>query len=98
MHHRCPTNERSKETDHEIDGVIRRQNAQVTHARRKRINGCECDALLEVILVRHHAAFGAAAGARRIYDACHIFARALNEDWLAAASELLPALRASEIG
>src|SRR5271157_586798 len=63
MHYGRPANERPEETNHEVDGVIRRQDAEVAHAWRKRIKGGESDALLEIILVRHHAAFGTAAGA-----------------------------------
>ena len=63
MHYRRAANERAEEANHEIDSVIRRQDAEVAHARRKRIKRGERDALLEIIFVRHHAAFGAAAGA-----------------------------------
>ena len=63
MHYRRTANEGAEETNHEIDRVIRRQDAEVAHTRRKRIERSERDALLEIIFVRHHAAFGTAAGA-----------------------------------
>jgi len=98
MHDRCSANERPEEAHHEVNGVIRRQDAEVTNARRKRIDRSERNALFEVILVRQQAAFGTAAGAGRIDDASHVLACARNEGWFAAPLELFPSLGASEIG
>src|SRR5712692_6289482 len=53
MHDRRSARERPEKTDHEIDGMVGRQNTEVTHSRPERINRGECDALLQIILVRH---------------------------------------------
>src|SRR5689334_25189386 len=54
MHDGGATGERPEESHHEIDGVVCRQDAEVTHSGPKRIQRCQSDALLQVILVRHH--------------------------------------------
>src|SRR5277367_918824 len=98
MHYCRSANERTEEAHHEIDGVIRRENTEITNARRERINRSERDALLEVIFVRHHAAFGATAGARGIDDARRVIPRARSEGCFARTAKLFPALSAAEFG
>src|SRR5580693_8849428 len=97
MHDRGAARERPEESDHEVDRVIRGQDAEVAHTWPKRIKRGERDALFEVIFVRHHAAFGTAARAGRIDDAGYFFARAWNECWFAAAAKFFPALSATEV-
>jgi len=87
-----------KKTNHEIDGMIRRQNTEVTHARPKRIKRCERDALLQIIFVRHHATFGAAARPGGVDNARRVLAFARDEDRLACSAKFFPALCAGEIG
>src|SRR5207248_10730403 len=77
----------------EINSVDRRQNAEVANARPKRIERSQCDTLLQVILVRHHAALGAAAGSGGVHDASSIAAVARNERGLALAAKFFPTLR-----
>ena len=79
MHDCGAANERTEKADHEIDRVIRGKNAEVTEPGRERIERSERDALLEIILVRHHAAFGNATGAGGVDDRGDIFARARHE-------------------
>src|SRR5260370_968343 len=69
MNDRGPTGERSEKTHHEIDGVIRRQYAEVAHARPEGIERSERDALLQIVFVRYHAAFGASASPRGVDNA-----------------------------
>src|SRR5713101_2665705 len=66
MHHRRATRERAEKTNHEVNGMVGRQNTEVTNTRPERINGCKCDALLQIIFVRHHATLGAASGPGRV--------------------------------
>src|SRR5437763_10704285 len=87
------TCKRPEKPHHEIDSVVRRQNAEVANARPKRIERSQRDALLQVILVRHHAALGAAAGSGGVHDASSIAAVARNERGLALAAKFFPTLR-----
>src|SRR5260370_12462013 len=96
MNDRGPTGERSEKTHHEIDGVIRRQNAEVAHARPEGIEGSERDARLQIVLVRYHAAFGASASPRGVDNAGRIPPAARNENRFPCASKLFPALRAGK--
>src|SRR5580700_8143931 len=98
MHDGCSANEGPEEAHHEVNGVIRRQDAEVTNARRKRINGGERNALFEVVLVRHQAAFGTAASAGRIDDRRQVLSCARYEGWFSAPRELFPSRGASELG
>src|SRR5712664_4497230 len=61
MYDRCAASERCETAHHDIDGMVGRQDTEVAHARPERINRSERDALLQIVLVRHHAAFGTAA-------------------------------------
>ena len=79
MNHARAAGERTEKTNHEIDGVICRKNAEVADTGPERINRSERDALFEIIFVHHHAAFGAAASARGIDDCGQVFAFAGNE-------------------
>ena len=98
MDHGRPARERADEADHEIDRVIRGQDAQVAHAGPERKNRRERQALLEIILVRQNAALRPPAGPRGIDDAGRILAPARNENGLACIAEFLPALRSREFG
>src|SRR6266704_139548 len=96
MNDRGPTGERSEKTHHEIDGVIRRQYAEVAQARPEGIERSERDALLQIVFVRHHAAFGASASPRGVDNAGRIPPAARNENRFADASKLFPVLRAGK--
>ena len=98
MHDRGAAGEGADEANHEIDCVIRRENAEVTDAGPERIERRERDALLEIIVVGEDAAFGASAGAGGIDDAGGVVALARHECWLACCAKIFPALRAGEIG
>src|SRR5262245_13018337 len=55
VHDGGATNKRSDKPNHEIDGVICRQNAQITHACPEWEPGHERLALLEIVAMRQHA-------------------------------------------
>ena len=80
MNHGRAARERSDKSNHEIDGMIRRQNAEITHAGPERVERRQRHALLQVIIVRQNASFGTAACARRIHDARRIFPFARDEN------------------
>src|SRR5260370_39806450 len=61
MKNRRSAGERHEKTDHEIKGMVGREDTEVAHAWPEWIKRCERDALLQIIFVRHHAAFRAAA-------------------------------------
>src|SRR5947207_179958 len=93
----------TEKADHEIDGVIRWQNAEIADAGPEWIERSESDTLFEIIFVGHHAAFGAAAGAGGVDDGGEVFAFAGNElrsgAGIGTFFELgFPAVSASEIG
>src|SRR5256885_15453580 len=90
--------ERAEETDHEIDGVIRGKNAEIADAWPKRIERGECEALFEIILVRHHTALWTAACAGGVDDTGDVFSFARDEHGFGSTSKLFPALCTSEIG
>src|SRR5882757_5217801 len=98
MHYAGAAGDRAEKADHNIDGVVGGENAEVTHAWPKWIERSERYALLEIIFVGHHAAFGAAAGSGRIDDGGDVLAFAGHEGGREAASKFFPALGASEIG
>ncbi len=98
MHDGRAARERAEKTDHEIDGMVRRQNTEVTHARAERIDRSECDTLLQIIFVRHHATLGAAAGSGGVDNAGCVAAFARDENGLARSATFFPALCAVEIG
>src|SRR5215468_4644269 len=98
MYHACAACKRTEKTDHEIDRMICRKNTEIAHARPKRVERSESDALLKIILVRHHAAFGAATGSGGIDDACNVFSLARNENWFRYAAKFFPSLSAGKIG
>ena len=79
MHDGGAAGEGANETDHEINRVIRGENAEIAHAGPKGIERRERNALLEIIFVRQDAAFRASAGAGRIDDAGRVFALARGE-------------------
>ena len=97
MHHRRAANERAEEAHHEIDRVVRRQDAQVPDARPKGIERGQRDALFEIIFVRDHAALRTAAGPRGIHDARDVPTLARNKLGFARAAEFFPALRTMEV-
>ena len=74
MHDGTAAGERHDEAAHEVDGVIRGNDAEIARARPKRKNRGDGHALLEIILVREDAAFGTASCAGGINDAGGIFA------------------------
>src|ERR1700691_4139903 len=98
MHDGRAANERAEEADHEIDRVIRRQNTEIAIPGREWIERRERDALLQIIVVLHHAALRASAGTRRIDDGREIAAVARRENRrLRLRLRVFPALRSIEI-
>ena len=98
MHDRRAAREWPEKTNHEIDGMICRQNAEVAHARPKRIKRCERNALLKIVFVRHHAALGAAARPRGVDNACRVLTFTRDENRFAVSAKFFPALCAGEVG
>src|ERR1700722_4745470 len=90
--------DRADEADHEVDRVIRREDAEVAHAGPERIERREGDALLEIIFVSQDAALRASARAGGIDDASCVAAFARDECWFGCDAKIFPAMRASEIG
>ena len=93
VHHRRAAGEGADEAHHEVNGVVGGQNAQVAHPRPEGVERSERHALLEVILVRQHAALGLPAGAGGIDDRGRVGAVARDKVRLAARPALLPAAR-----
>src|SRR6202522_1999361 len=98
MYHRGAAGEGADEAEHEIYCVIRGEDAEVAHAGVECIERRSRDALLEIIIVREAAAFGASAGAGRIDDAAWVVAFARCERWFGCGAKILPAMRTMEIG
>src|SRR5712664_2006048 len=92
------TDKGAEEADHEVDGVIGRKDAEVAETWSEGIDRSEGDALLEIVFVGHHAAFGAAAGAGGVDDGGDVAALAWDEGGFASSAKFFPALRAGEIG
>ena len=90
--------ERADKADHEIDGVIRGKNAEISNAGPEWIERGECDALFEIIFVRHHTALWTAACTGRVDDAGDVFSFARDEHGFGGVSKFFPALRAGEFG
>src|SRR5256885_16231646 len=90
--------ERAEETDHEVDGMIGGENAEVTKTWSERVQRGEGDALLKIVFVGHHTAFGAAAGAGGVDDGGQVCALTRNEGWFATVAEFFPSVRAGQIG
>src|SRR5262245_28997924 len=98
MHYAGSTGEWAEEADHEIDGVIGWENAEVAHAGREGIERGEGDALFEIVFVGHHTALGKTAGARGIDDGGDVLAFARGKCRFRAYAEFFPAMGAEEIG
>src|SRR5438132_2721820 len=98
MDDRRAANERPEKSHHEIDRMIRQQNAEVAISGRKGIQRGERDALLEIVVVRHHTALRPAAGAGRVDDRRDIAPCARRKNWLLRLRlRIFPTLRAVEI-
>src|SRR6266849_8877687 len=98
MNYARTANKRPDKADHEVDGVVRRQNAEITHARPKGIQRSQRLALLQIIFVGEHAPLGTAAGPGRIDDAGHVLALARDEHGVTLASKIFPAMSTRKIG
>jgi len=97
MHNSGAADEGPEETDHEINRVIGGKDAEIAKTGSEGIDGSERDALLEIILVGHHAAFWAAAGAGGIDDGGHVAALTRNEGGFPGAAKFFPAKCAGKI-
>src|SRR5437762_6623534 len=97
MHDRCAARKRTEKTHHEIDGMVRWQDTEVAYARPEWINRCEREALLQIVLVRHHATLRAAARPGRVDYASRILAFARDEHRPVFSAKIFPAPRAGEI-
>ncbi len=98
MHDCRSARERPKKTHHEINSVVCGQNAEIAYARPERIQRCERDALLQIIFVRHHAAFRTSASSGRVDDAGIARAFTRDENRFASPAKFLPAFCAGKIG
>src|SRR3954465_12758350 len=98
MHNRGPANEGAKKADHEIDGVIRRKNAQVMKAGLEGIQRSERHALLEIIFVGHDASLGAPAGSGGVDDGGGITACPRHERGGRVGTKIFPPQSSGEIG
>src|SRR5580704_19739047 len=90
MHNGGAASKRSDEADHEIDGVVRGQDAQIAYAWPERKQRSESHALLKIILVRQHAAFRMPPGTGGINNARGVLPAALHESWFAPALKFFP--------
>ena len=93
MHDTRAANKRPDKADHEIDGMVGGQNAQIANARPEGIQRDQRLALFQIILMSEHASLGTSAGARRIDDAGHILTLARNKYGIALAAKIFPAER-----
>src|SRR4051794_24931358 len=98
MYNRGPANEGAEKADHEIDGVIRRKNAQVAKAGLEGIQRSKRHALLEIIFVGHDAAFGAPTSSGGVDDRGGINARPRHEHRGRLGAKILPWQGSGEIG
>src|SRR6266403_2847661 len=98
MDYGCTAYEGVEKTQHEVNRVVRWKNAEVGCTRPQRIQSRECYALLEIVFVGHHAAFGAAAGAGGIDDGGDVAALTRDERGFAVAAKFFPALCSGKIG
>ncbi len=94
----CAADEGIEKTQHEINRVVRWKNAEVGCTRPEGIQSRKCYALLEIVFVGHHAAFGSAAGAGGVDDGRDVAALTRDEHGFAVAAEFFPAFCAGEIG
>src|SRR5260370_36085691 len=89
--------ERIEKTKHEVNRAVRRKNAEVSCARPQRIQSRKRHALLQIVFVGHHAAFGSAAGAGGVDDGGDIAALAWDEGGVARSAKFFPALHTVDI-
>src|SRR5580700_3949863 len=97
MHDARSTHEWTNESHHEINCVIRRQNAQIPHAWPEWIPRGQCPALFQIILVREHASLGTATRARRINDAGHVLTLPHHEIRRSFTLEIFPAKSSRQV-
>ena len=97
MHDAGSANKRTDKTNHEINGVVGRQNAEVAHTRPEGVPRDQCLALLQVIFVGKHTSLGPAASPRGIDDAGHILTLPRHKHGITLAAKIFPALRPCKI-
>src|SRR5262249_541951 len=94
-----PASERPEEANHEVNRVIGRKDAEITDPGPEGIKRRKGDALLEIVFVGHHAAFGAATCPGGVDDAGEVFALARSEAGRRFfGAEFLPTVSAGEVG
>src|SRR4029077_5022219 len=93
MNHLRSARERPDKSNHEVNRVIRRQNAEVSYAGPKWKERGESHALLEIIFVCQNAAFRPPSCPRGINNASRVFASSLNEARRASSAKILPPFR-----
>src|ERR1700747_3169448 len=98
MYHAGSAHERTDEADHEIDGGIRGQDAQIAHSGPKWVPRGERPTLLQIVFVRQDGPCGAATGTRGVDDAGDIVFLAHHEIRRALPLEVLPAKCTRKIG
>src|SRR5579862_1578095 len=91
MHHARAADKRPDESHHEIDGMVRGQNAQIANPWPEWIPSGQRAALFQIILVRQHTSLWTSACSRRINDARDIFALPHHKIGRAFASKVFPA-------
>ena len=69
VHHHRAAEIRTEKSNHEVDGVVRRKNAEIANARRKGMQREKRLQLLQVIPVREDASLGTPSRSRRVHDA-----------------------------
>src|ERR1700746_1390157 len=97
MNHRRPAGKRPDKSHHEINRVIRRQDAEVSHAGPKWIKRRERHALLQIIIVRQHAALRPPSRPVRIHKASRVFARSRNESRCPISATVFKSLRPEKL-
>ena len=85
------TNKGSDEAHHEVDGMVRWQDAEILHCRPERVPRHQRLTLFKVIVMRQHATLGATGGARRIHNTSDVVTLSGNESRFGGVSALLPA-------
>src|SRR5947207_14111150 len=87
----------SDKADHEINRVIRGQNAEVANPRPERIPRGQSLALLQIIFVCQDATLRLAARPRGIHDASGVFTSARDEVGISLATKFFPAISTTEL-
>ncbi len=97
MDHAGPAHERPDKSHHEINRVIRGQNAQIAHPRPKGIPRRQRSALLQIAVMCQHTSLRTPARPRRINDARRVLTLACHQLRLTLPLEFFPAISAAQV-